>query len=124
VRETEARIDEAFAGLGRVRNEIERDVRQTWEGLEADRLRLPQLATYARASADVAEAYRLQFQLGVRSLLDVLNAENERFNATSGFIAGRAAVATGEIRLLATLGRLLETLGVPLPEHSATETAR
>jgi adhesin transport system outer membrane protein len=123
VRETEARINEAFAGLGRVRNEVERDVRQAWEGLESDRLRLPQLEAYARASADVAEAYRLQFQLGQRSLLDVLNAENERFNATSGFIAGRAAVNAGEIRLLATLGRLLDALGVPLPQQSAIEAA-
>jgi adhesin transport system outer membrane protein len=124
VRETEAQIDEAFAGLERVRNEVERDVRQAWEGLQSDRLRLPQLEAYARASADVAEAYRLQFQLGQRSLLDVLNAENERFNATSGFIAGRAAVTAGEIRLLATIGRLLDSLGVSLPKETATEVTR
>jgi adhesin transport system outer membrane protein len=68
VRETEARVDEALAELARVRSEVERDVRQAWEGLVADRVRLPQLAQYARASADVAEAYRLQFQLGQRSL--------------------------------------------------------
>jgi adhesin transport system outer membrane protein len=123
VRETEARIDEAFAGLDRVRNEVERDVRQAWEGLQSDRLRLPQLEAYARASSDVAEAYRLQFQLGQRSLLDVLNAENERFNATSGFIGGRAAVSAGEIRLLATIGRLLDALGVALP-LTRTEAAR
>jgi adhesin transport system outer membrane protein len=121
VRETEARIDEALAALGRVRNELERDVRQAWDSLESDRTRLRQLDAYARASADVAEAYRLQFQLGQRSLLDVLNAENERFNATASFITGRAAVVTGEIRLLASVGRLLEALGVALPQHPATE---
>jgi adhesin transport system outer membrane protein len=115
VRETEARMDEALAEVARVRNEIERDVRQAWEALESDRSRLPQLEQYARASADVAEAYRLQFQLGQRSLLDVLNAENERFNAIGGAIAGRAAVNAGELRLLASLGRLLETLGVAVP---------
>jgi adhesin transport system outer membrane protein len=63
----------------------------------------------------VAEAYRLQFQLGQRSLLDVLNAENERFNAVGGYVAGRAAVTAGEIRLLGSMGRLLEVLGVPVP---------
>jgi adhesin transport system outer membrane protein len=80
VRESEARIDEALASLNRVRNEVERDVRQAWETLQSDRVRLPQLGQYAQASSDVAEAYRLQFQLGQRSLLDVLNAENERYN--------------------------------------------
>jgi adhesin transport system outer membrane protein len=116
VRESQARIDEALAGLNRARNEVERDVRQGWNALVSDRLRLPQLAEYARASADVAEAYRLQFQLGQRSLLDVLNAENERFNAVSGFIAGRAAVVAGEIRVLASIGRFLQTVGVSPPQ--------
>jgi adhesin transport system outer membrane protein len=118
VRESQARIDEALAGLNRARNEVERDVRQGWNALVSDRLRLPQLAEYARASADVAEAYRLQFQLGQRSLLDVLNAENERFNAVSGFIAGRAAVVTGEIRVLASIGRFLQTVGVSPPQST------
>ena len=124
VRETEGRIDEAFAGLGRVRGEVERDVRQAWETLASDRVRLPQLERYSQASAEVAEAYRLQFQLGQRSLLDVLNAENERFNATASAIAGRAAVAGGEIRLLATLGRLLEALGVTLPQSAMTDSSQ
>ena len=73
------------------------------------------------ASADVAEAYRAQFQLGQRSLLDVLNAENERYNALNGFIAGRAAVTAGEIRLLASLGRLMEALGITMPEQTPRE---
>lgn len=115
VRETDARIEEALAGLARVRSEVERDVRQAWDALIADRARLPQLAQYARASADVAEAYRLQFQLGQRSLLDVLNAENERYTAVSAYIAARAAVAADQLRLLASQGRLVEVLGVSRP---------
>ena len=112
VRETDARIDEALSTLARVRVDVERDVRLAWDALVSDRQRLPQLEQYARASADVAEAYRLQFQLGQRSLLDVLNAENERFNAVSTYIAARAAATTNELRLLASQGRLVEALGV------------
>ena len=89
----------------------------------SDRARLPQLEGYARASADVAEAYRMQFQLGQRSLLDVLNAENESFNARASAVAGRALVAFGELRLLASIGVLLETLGVSVFERK-TQTAR
>lgn len=123
--EAEARVNEALADLTRVRNEVGRDIRQAWESLIADRMRLPQLARYADASANVAEAYRLQFQLGQRSLLDVLNAENESFGARGSLIAGRAAVAAGEIRVLATLGRLLAALGIALPDYrAAMEAAR
>jgi adhesin transport system outer membrane protein len=112
VRETEARIEEAISELARVRNDIGRDVRQAWDALVYDRTRVPQLAQYARASADVAEAYRLQFQLGQRSLLDVLNAENERFNAVSGYLAARASQSADELRLLASQGRLVLALGI------------
>ncbi len=121
VRESQARIDESMAGLNRARNEVERDVRAAWHTLASERARLPQLELYARSSTDVAEAYRLQFQLAQRSLLDVLNAENERFNAISGLIAGRSAVAVGEIRLLASIGGLLASLGIETP--GAADTA-
>ena len=121
VRETQARIAEALSEIERARNEVERDIRQAWDALASDRARLPQLDRYARASADVAAAYRAQFQLAQRSLLDVLNAENERYNALNGFIAGRAAVTAGEIRLLASLGRLMEALGITVPEEAARE---
>ncbi|MGZ8269094.1 MAG: TolC family outer membrane protein [Burkholderiales bacterium] len=121
VRETEARIDEALATLARVRIDVERDVRQSWEALASERARLPQLDDYARASADVAEAYRLQFQLGQRSLLDVLNAENERYNAASAYMAARASVAANELRLLASQGRLVEVLDLRLPPIPGNE---
>jgi adhesin transport system outer membrane protein len=123
VRETEARIEEALAELSRARNDVGRDVRQAWDALVYDRTRVPQLAQYARASADVAEAYRLQFQLGQRSLLDVLNAENERFNAISGYLAARASQSADELRLLASQGRLVLALGIALAAPRSMEDA-
>jgi hypothetical protein len=54
----------------------------------------------------------------------VLNAENERFNATSNYLAGRSAVSAGEIRLLASVGRLLESLGVTLPQQAAARSSQ
>lgn len=122
VREAQARVDEALAELARVRNDTTRDLRQAWDTLIADRQRLPQLERYAQASADVAEAYRLQFQLGQRTLLDVLNAENERYGARGNLVAGRAAVWAGEARVLAGLGRLLDTLAVPAPGAATAES--
>jgi len=114
LREAEARIDEASANYGKVRNDVERDLRQAWRGLEEDRNRLPQLQRYATASAQVVSAYRLQFSIGQRTLLDVLNAENELFAARSSGYTGAYAVTLGELRVFAAMGRLLETLGVSL----------
>ena len=114
VREAAARVDEALANLGKARNDVERDLRQIWQGLEEDRTRLPQLERYATASAQVVSSYRLQFSIGQRTLLDVLNAENELFSARSSQYSGSIAVTFGELRLLAAMGKLLETLGVDI----------
>jgi Outer membrane efflux protein len=74
------------------------------------------IARYARASADVVEAYRLQFQLGQRTLLDVLNAENERYSAAANLVAAMASVSAGELRVLAAMGRLMDALALEVVE--------
>ncbi len=112
VREAEARVDEASASYGKARSDTERDLRQAWQGLAEDRIRLPQLQRYAAASEQVVKSYRLQFSIGQRTLLDVLNAENELFAARSSQYTGGYAVTIGELRVLAAMGRLLEALGV------------
>ena len=122
VREAEARIDEAQANFGKARNDVERDLRQAWQGLAEDRNRLPQLQRYAAASAQVVTAYRLQFSIGQRTLLDVLNAENELFTARSSQYTGAYALTLGELRLLAAMGRLLETLGVSVNLDAQPQT--
>jgi len=114
LKEAEARVDEAMANLGKAHNDVERDLRLAWRALADDRIRLPQLERYAAASAQVVTAYRLQFSIGQRTLLDVLNAENELFNARSSLDAGTYAVTQDELRLLATMGKLLATLGVTI----------
>ena len=121
VQEAEIRIDEALANVGRARNDVERDLRQAWETLRADRARMPQLAMHAGMSVQVVEAYKQQFRIGQRTLLDVLNAENEQFAARGNVLAGLYAVSSGEARVLAGAGKLLGALGVALPPEAKTE---
>ena len=121
VREAEARIDEALANVGRARNDVERDVRQAWEALRADRARMPQLAVHAGMSVQVVEAYKQQFRIGQRSLLDLLNAENEQFSARGAVLNALYTVTAGEMRVLAGMGKLMATLGVPLPDEARVE---
>jgi outer membrane protein, adhesin transport system len=112
VREAEARVDEADAGLARVLNEIERDVRQSYDALRVQRERLPALEAHAAASAAVVASYRAQFRIGQRSLLDLLNSEAEQFSAQGNLVTGQYAMLAAAYRLHASTGRLLETLGI------------
>ncbi len=124
IRETEARRDEAQAFLDRASNDVERDVRQAWDNLSADRDRLPQLRLHAQASAEVLEAYKQQFQLGQRSLLDVLNAENELFTSRSNELSGEYSLLASAFRLLSAMGKLLPALGIAVPGETIAEGKR
>jgi adhesin transport system outer membrane protein len=112
IEEAEARRYEAMEQLARTRNDIEREVRLAWQSLAAERSRLGVLRSYSEASAEVVEAYRAQFRIGQRSLLDVLNAENENFTARSNYLTSSYSVDTAVYRLLAAMGRMLEQLGL------------
>ena len=70
-------------------------------------------------------AYRLQFSIGQRTLLDVLNAENEYFSARSSEFTGSYAVTFGELHVLAAMGELLQTLDVAIdaPPQAADANA-
>lgn len=123
MREAQAHVDEALANYGKARNDVERDLRQAWQALVEDRNRLPQLQRYAAASAQVVGAYRKQFSIGQRTLLDVLNAENELYSARGGEYTGAYAVTLGELRVLAAMGRLLASLGINANAEPQTQFA-
>lgn len=123
VREAEARVDEARANVGRSRNDAQRDILQAREALLAERARLPDLERHAEISVQVVQAYRSQFSIGQRSLLDVLNAESELFTARGNALNGFLGVAAAEMRLLAAMGRLTAALGVALPAEARVDDA-
>lgn len=120
IRESESRVDEARANLAKALNDLQRDLRQSWDSLVQDRARIPQLGRYVAASNEVVVAYRAQFSIGQRTMLDVLNAENELFTAKSSLYSGLSAVTAGELRVLASLGRLIDALGLQRPGDAGT----
>ncbi|WP_432463778.1 TolC family outer membrane protein [Agarivorans sp. QJM3NY_33] len=74
------------------------------------------LQRHVDASYQTVSAYKKQFNLGKRSLLDVLNTENELFEAQNEFIAADIDELRAKYRLLNATGQLLEGLRVDRPE--------
>jgi adhesin transport system outer membrane protein len=113
------RTSEQRLVLHQVHREIEEAVRTSWER----RFRQADLAKTLRKQADansgLVSAYREQFKVGQRSLLDVLDAQNTRFNTAT--LADTASFASlfAEYRLLATTGQLLKTLNIQPPKQSS-----
>ena len=63
------------------------------------------------------EAYRQQFDIGQRTLLDVLDTQNEYFEASRAYINAQYNEFLAQARTLASMGRLVETLGVSRPDQ-------
>lgn len=111
-----------------LRNKACVDLRQTLQIAHNDVLKLEQqlsaLNQHRLSSARVRTAYKQQFDIGQRTLLDVLDAENEHFQASRAYTNAVHDLQIAMARALAAQGRLLETLGVTrtnMPELVADE---
>lgn len=95
--------------------EVEEDVRQTWAQMVAANERTREFMAMADANDKVVSAYFDQFNLDRRTLLDVLDAQNELFVARSNTINSQYIELFAVYRLLALKGQLLPILGVAYP---------
>ncbi|QJQ96968.1 TolC family outer membrane protein [Halomonas sp. PA5] len=92
------------------------DLRQTTQIAYNDTQRLREQMQYLnehRQSIDrVRGAYQQQFDIGQRTLLDVLDSENEYFDASRAYINAQYDMTVADARTLAAMGRLMSALGV------------
>lgn len=111
----EAQAKEARAEAAR---SVESDVRQTWARMVSAGERARQFAAQADANTEVVKAYKDQFDLNRRTLLDVLDAQNELFVSKSNTVNSEFLEMFAIYRILALKGELLSTLGVDYPRES------
>lgn len=107
---------ESRARAGRA---VENDVRSTWASMVSAGERAREFAAQAAANTEVVKAYQDQFNLDRRTLLDVLDAQNELFVSRTSTINAEFLEMLAVYRLLALKGALLPTLGVEYPRESA-----
>lgn len=93
-----------------------RDTRQTLAIAYNDVLRLKDQSTYLATQVALLEktrdAYRDQFNVGQRSLLDLLDTENELLSARRNAVNADTDLSLAYLRTYAGMGTLLEYLGL------------
>ena len=93
-----------------------RDVRQTLSIAYSDVKSLNEQLRYLdqhRLSTEKSQqAYRQQFDLGQRTLLDMLNSQNEYFEANRAYINARHNLIVAQARTLSGMGQLVPTMNV------------
>ena len=82
--------------------------------------RAREFSAQAAANAQVVRAYKDQFGLDRRTLLDVLDSQNELFVSRTNAINSEFLEMFSVFRLLGLKGQLLPTLGVAYPRESTT----
>ena len=115
VREQKARADESHARLFEMTRRAEEDTRTAWSRLTTQSRLVSELEIQSKVSDDLLLSYREQFNVGRRSLLDVLDAQNTRYNVQAQAETARLAKLYAQYRVLAASNKLIEAMGVTMP---------
>ena len=101
--------------------ESQREMRQSWFALEANRQAVSDFSSSVEFNIETRDAYRQQFEVAQRTLLDVLDAENELFVSQGQLVSAMTNEELAAYRVLALSGQLLATLGVAAPDQANVE---
>lgn len=115
-----ARLTSAMESENNVRRTIEEEVGRAWVALNAAKASLDYLKEHAARTAEVKDSYQSQFDVGKRTMLDLMNAENEVFMAKSSLVGGRYSVAQSEYRVIAVMGGIQKVISAQITPESAT----
>lgn len=118
VNETSHLTNEAREVMNRTQRQVDESTRLSWNALQSASERLPSLRSHAEMSAATRDSYAKQFNLGQRTLLDLLDSENETFTAQTNLTNGSYLESFARFRLLADMGQLLSYLGVTPPAET------
>lgn len=118
VQENVRRETEAMLVLDQTFREVEEAVRTSWLRMKTQAGLSGTYKEQLDASADLISSYRDQFSVGKRSLLDVLDAQNTRFNVQVLYDTARYSVYFSEYRLMAASGVLLSFMKLSAPAQA------
>jgi adhesin transport system outer membrane protein len=122
--ETTIQIQEATEVFHRTQRQVEESLRLSWNSMVTAQDRLPKLLATAEAAARTRDGYAQQFNLGQRTLLDLLDSENELYIGRSNYLDAQYIDLFSRYRLMADMGKLLGTLGVDPREESKEVAAK
>ena len=104
-----------------IRN-AEEGLHLAWNALEITKQQKDFLQQHIDAVSKTVSSYRKQYSIGQRTLLDLLNTENELFEARTDYLEAKYAEQYAKYRVMNAMGILLESLRVDLPSEWLKES--
>lgn len=111
-RAASARIRQSRQVMYDFLDELKLDIESTWTNYQAAQEQYSHYSKAVEYSKYTRSAYVEQFQIGRRSILDVLDTENELFNSSTQAETARGNILVGAYRLSALSGNLLLQMSI------------
>ena len=108
--ELNERLKQRQSILDQTMRGVREGVEVAWNGLQTARKRMTQLTKHVSLLRKAAATNQEQFNIGKKTMLDVLGVENERFGAEVGYTTEDWTAAKAVYQLLASMGRLRQAM--------------
>ncbi len=118
VHETFDLVHQAKEIRNRTFRQVAESVQLSWNSYKAADAQLGFLSQHMKSTQATKEAYTKQFNIGQRTLLDLLDTENELFESSRAYVNARYDRLFAQYRVLAALGKLVDALGGTLPAEA------
>jgi adhesin transport system outer membrane protein len=115
-------INQALDIRNNALRQLNENIHLAWNAMLNAKKQTPTAREYAETTTRVRAAYQDQFGLGQRTLLDVLDSENELYNANRRYTEVRYTEEFSMYRVLANMGQLLSKQRVVLPADAIAAT--
>ncbi len=122
LRATSHQINQAMDIRNNALRQLNENLSLAWNAMENARLQTPKAREYADYTSNVRQAYQQQFGLGQRTLLDLLDSENELFTANRRYTDVRYTEEYSMYRVVAAMGDLLRMKNVVAPTEATALT--
>ncbi|GLR04163.1 TolC family outer membrane protein [Vibrio hyugaensis] len=94
---------------------VEEGLRLSWSALDLTLQQKEFLSDHVDSASKTVIAYEKQYRIGKRTLLDLLNTENELFEARKDYLDAKYAEQYAKYRVMNATGQLLNALRVDVP---------
>lgn len=119
IRRSEHQLGEAQAIQRDAMRQVRQSLELSWNAYEILGRQMEFLRDHLSASQQTRDAYQKQFDIGQRTLLDLLDTENEVFSARNQLVEAQIDHQIAQMRVLNATGGLLSALDIPLPQPQA-----
>jgi outer membrane protein len=121
VRQAKQIASQQLSLLADARREAERVATAAWASLDAARASIASFESEVRAQEVAFEGVQQEANVGSRTVLDVLDAEQELLNARVNLVGARRDEIVSAYSLLSSIGRLTaQDLGLPVDYYDPT----